>query len=172
MQRIDLGASDTASALTIAPSPDTTGATWRIAADGKGIDFGKPKQSPLLSLACQISAKAAPQLAVIRHAQSEPGAKALFAVLGNGMTARLKLDAKLAPEGWRWVGTYPADAPELDVFTGQHDIEATLPGAGTLRIAGADLPREFLGWCRRGGAQAPVAKPAISPAPAAEDSTG
>ena len=60
----------------------------------------------------------------------------------------------------------PADAPELDVFTGQRNIEATLPGSGTLKIAGSSLPREFLQWCRLGGAAAPLppeAEPSMQP---------
>jgi hypothetical protein len=153
-----------ATELALNPSPDSSGAKWSIAADGHGIDFGRPAATPLLSLTCQISKNnAAPQLTVIRHARSEPGAKALFAVLGNGIESRLKLDAALAgKEGWRWEGRYPAAAPELDVFTGQRDIEATLPGGGMLAIAGSGLPREFIDWCRRSGKRASSPTPRSS----------
>lgn len=152
-----------ATALALNPMPDSEGAQWSIAANGKGIDFGKTAAPPLLSLTCQIGKDGAPpQLTVIRHARSEPGAKALFAVLGNGIVSRLKLDAALAEtEGWRWEGRYPASAPELDVFTGPRDIAATLPGGGELHIAGSGLPREFIDWCRHGG----VERKATSPAP-------
>ncbi len=57
--------------------------------------------------------------------------------------------------GWRWEGTYPANAPELDVFTGQRDVEATLPGAGTLRIGGARCRASSSSWCRRNGESSP-----------------
>ncbi|WEK47721.1 MAG: hypothetical protein P0Y56_05360 [Candidatus Andeanibacterium colombiense] len=139
-----------------APLPNSLGALWHVSADGKGIELARPAGKPFLTLHCVIAAGAKPRLAVIRHAQSEPGAKALFAVLGNGVISRMKLDAKLAREGWLWEGVYAADAPELDVFTGQREIEATLPGAGMLKIGGSALPHEFIQWCRRNGAKLPV----------------
>jgi hypothetical protein len=151
-----------AAELALNPKPDSADAKWAIAADGKGIDFGNPAAAPLLSLTCQISKdNAPPQLTVIRHARSEPGAKALFAVLGNGIVSRLKVDAALADqEGWRWEGRYPASAPELDVFTGQRDIAATLPGGGELHVTGSGLPREFIDWCRRNGVERKASLPA------------
>ena len=152
-----------AAALALNPKPDSTDAKWTIAVDGRGIDFGTPAVTPLLSLSCQISKSAAPpQLTVIRHARSEPGSKARSAVLGNGIVSRLKLDAVLSgKDGWRWEGHYPASSPEVDVFTGPRDIAATLPGGGELHIAGSGLPREFIDWCRRNG----VERKATSPAP-------
>ncbi|WP_336978337.1 hypothetical protein [Altererythrobacter fulvus] len=166
VQRIDLEETQSAASLALNPAPDSEGAAWHVSADGKGIDFGQEKLPPLLTLHCVLAKDTPPQLAVIRHAQSQPGAKALFAVLGNGITARLKLDATLSKtDGWRWEGLYPADAVELDVFTGQRNIEATLPGAGTLKIAGSPLPREFLGWCRRGGLAEPQKISSPPPAP-------
>ena len=149
--------------LALNPKPDSADARWGVGTDGKGIHFGKPAATPLLSLTCQPGKdNAAPQLTVIRHARSEPGAKALFAVLGNGIVSRLKVDAALADkEGWRWEGHYPASAPELDVFTGPRDVDATLPGGGELHIGGSGLPREFIEWCRRNG----VERKATSPVP-------
>lgn len=167
VQRVDLDAASNATTLALNPQPDSTGAKWAITASGRGIDFGKPGVAPLLSLRCGISKdRAPPQITVIRHARSEPGAKALFAVLGNGIVARLKLDAALADkEGWRWEGRYPASAPELDVFTGQRDIDATLPGGGELHIAGSGMPREFIEWCRWNGKGPARVAAASSPAP-------
>lgn len=169
VQRIDLEDAQSAALLAISPSPNSEGAAWHISVDGKGIDFGQDKQPPFLSLRCLLAKAAQPQLEIIRHAQSEPGARALFAVMGNGIIARLKLDATLTKSaGWRWEGLYPADAPELDVFTGQRNIEATLPGSGTLKIAGSSLPREFLQWCRLGGlATSLPAEPPAKPLPGA-----
>jgi len=154
VERVELG---TAQAATPAALPNSLGARWHVSADGKGIELARPGDAPFLTLHCVIANGVEPQMAVIRHAQSEPGAKALFAVLGNGIVSRMKLDAKLArKEGWRWEGLYPATAPELDVFTGQREIEATLPGAGMLKIGASPLPREFIGWCRRNGVKLPT----------------
>jgi hypothetical protein len=75
-------------------------------------------------------------------------------VLGNGVNARLKVDAKLSDNEWRWEGSYPADAALLDVFTGPRNITATLPGGGMLEIAGSDLPQQFVTWCRNDGKDA------------------
>jgi hypothetical protein len=165
VQRVDLDDVPSATELTLTSSPDTAGAKWTITPDGKGIDFGNSAAKPFLSLTCAISKdKAPPQLTIVRHAQSQPGAKALFAVLGNGITSRLRLDAALGKDGWRWEGRYPASSPELDVFTGQRDIEATLPGGGTLHIAGSRVPRDFVDWCRQNGKQLSAPAPASSPA--------
>ena len=160
VQRVELGEAESAAEMVLTPSPDSKGAGWSVAPDGKAVQFGQEGEAPFLSLACTIAPDAGPRIAIIRHALSQPGAKALFAVMGNGTVSRLKLDAKLAGGGWRWEGSYPADAPELDVFTGRRAIEATLPGAGTLRIGGSGLPREFIDWCRRSGADAPLSSPA------------
>lgn len=141
----------------LTPSPDSTGATWTTAANGLAIQFGQNPAAPYVSLACHLPAERPPQLTVIRHALSEPGAKALFAVLGNGIAARFKVDAVLAKrEGWRWEAKLPASAGEFDVFTGPREIEATLPGAGRIAFPASNLPREFVGWCRRGGKALPL----------------
>jgi hypothetical protein len=141
----------------LTPSPDTTGAVWTTSANGLAIQFGQNPAAPYVSLACHLSTKQQPQLTIIRHAPSEPGAKALFAVLGNGIAARFKVDAALAGrEGWRWEATLPASAGEFDVFTGPREIEATLPGAGMIKFPASGLPGEFVDWCRRGGKALPV----------------
>lgn len=168
---MELGEAESAASLAINPLPNSLGARWHIAADGKAIELARPTDEPLLTLRCKIAANTAPQLTVIRHAGSEPGAKALFAVIGNGIISRIKLDATLAEKGWRWEGTYRADAAALDAFTGPRDIEATLPGAGTLRIDGSTLPREFIGWCRRNGETLPGSEAVSSPSPAPSGST-
>ena len=142
--------------LVLTPSPDTQGALWSESRDGQAIEFGAPDDAPLLSLACTISTSdTAPQITVIRHARSQPGAKALFAILGNGIATRLNLDAQLADgEGWRWQGTFPAVSGDFDVFTGPRGIEATLPGAGTVNLPASSMPGQFISWCRRNGEDA------------------
>ena len=131
------------------PSPDTGEASWRVTPDGQAIGFGNAGAAPFLTLACRI-AEVPPRIEIIRHAPARPGEKALFPVIGNGTIARFKLDAALESGEWRWQGSVPADDALLEVFTGQRDLEATLPGAGTLLIAGSGIPGEFIRWCRAG----------------------
>lgn len=131
-------------------SPDTENASWTVAENGQAIEFGNQGALPFLTLSCRIK-RDPPQIRIIRHVLARPGEKALFPVLGNGTIARFKVDATLADNEWRWEGAVPADDPLLEVFTGARDIEATLPGAGTLAIGGSRIPGEFISWCRAGG---------------------
>lgn len=130
--------------------PDLEEASWTVSPDGQAIDFGLPDGAPLLTLDCRLKEEP-PQVAILRHHPAEVDAKALFPVIGNGMTSRFPLDATLEADGRIWEGTFAADDPMLDVFTGPRPIEATLPGGGTLQIAGSRIPGEFLAWCRAGG---------------------
>jgi hypothetical protein len=143
------------------PSPDTEGASWTVARTGQAIDFAKPGAKPFVSLACSVKA-GQPQVTVIRHAPARPGEKALFPVIGNRIISRFKVDAALADNEWRWQGTLPADDPLLEVFEGPGALEATLPGGGTVKIAGSAVPGQFLTWCRNGG-KAPAVETAAPP---------
>jgi hypothetical protein len=131
-------------------SPDTGSASWKVSADGRAIDFGPSGGAPLLTLACNLRETPA-TLILVRHTSSRPGQKALLPVIGNGTISRFKVDAALADGEWRWEGRFPATDPQLDVFTGPRELEATLPGGGTLQIAGSRIPGEFVNWCRAGG---------------------
>lgn len=131
-------------------SPDTKGARWTVTPDAQAIDFGRPGGDPWLTLACDVR-QAPATLRIIRHVDARPGQKALFPVLGNGTISRFKVDAALHEGEWRWEGVLPARDPQLDVFTGTQDLEATLPGGGTLLIEGSRIPGEFVNWCRAGG---------------------
>ena len=133
------------------PSPDTENARWTVAPNGQAVAFGNPGARPFLSLACRVKDDP-PTIRVIRHAEARPGEKALFPVLGNGTISRFKADAALEDNEWRWQAIVPAEDPLLEVFTGGREIEATLPGAGSVIIAGSRVPGEFIAWCRRGGA--------------------
>ena len=133
------------------PSPDTDDARWTVAPDGQAVAFGNAGERPFLSLACRVKDDP-PPIRVIRHAEAGPGEKALFPVIGNGTISRFKADAALEDDEWRWQAVVPADDALLEVFTGAREIEATLPGAGSLIISGSRVPREFIAWCRRGGA--------------------
>jgi hypothetical protein len=131
-------------------SPDTEGARWAVTENGQAIVFARAGQPPLLTLACALRERPA-RLTIVRHAPARPGQKALFPVLGNGMISRFKVDAALDGGEWRWEGKLPASDPQLDVFTGPRELEATLPGGGTLLIEGSRIPGEFVNWCRAGG---------------------
>jgi hypothetical protein len=131
-------------------SPDTRGATWTVTDDARAIDFGHPGAAPLLTLACNLRNTPA-TLTLVRHTPSRPGQKALLPVIGNGTISRFKVDAALSEGEWRWEGRFPATDPQLDVFTGPRELEATLPGGGTLLIGGSRIPGEFVNWCRAGG---------------------
>jgi hypothetical protein len=143
------------------PSPDTKGAAWVVSANGQSIDFERAGEKPWLSLACKVNA-VPPQITVIRHVAARPGEKALFPVIGGGIISRFKVDAALADGEWRWQGTLPADDPLLEVFEGAHDLEATLPGGGTVKTEASGIPGQFLAWCRNGG-KTPALQPTASP---------
>lgn len=149
-QRISLDAARGEAREPLA-SPDTDDARWTVAPNGQAVAFGNAGERPFLSLACRVKDDP-PTIRVIRHAEARPGEKALFPVIGNGTISRFKADAALEDDEWRWQAVVPADDALLEVFTGAREIEATLPGAGSLIISGSRVPGEFIAWCRRGGA--------------------
>lgn len=151
VERIDLSDVNKAGGPAVSPSPDSEGASWSLAPGGLAIQFGKTAQAPYLKLSCKLSKNLLPAITVVRNAPADPGAKALFAIMGGTTTARLKVDAKQSNAGWHWEGTYPADADEFEAFAAASGLEATLPGAGTLEASGSPLTREFIDWCREGG---------------------
>jgi len=153
-QRISLDEARTRASEPMA-SPDTTDAVWTVRPNGQAIDFAKADNSPLLSLECRLRQE---RLAVIRHAPARPGQQALFPVIGNGLVSRFKVDATLADREWRWEDALPVADTQLDVFVGQAELQATLPGGGMLVIAGSRIPGEFVNWCRSGGEGPSVAK--------------
>jgi len=131
-------------------SPDTEGAGWTVSADQQAIAFARPGAGPFLTLACDLR-KAPATLTIVRHVPTRPGQKALFPVIGNGSISRFKVDAALSEGEWRWEGDLPASDSQFDVFAGTGELEATLPGGGTLLIEGSRIPGEFVTWCRAGG---------------------
>lgn len=139
-------------------SPDVAGAAWTVAPGAQALAFGRPGEPPLLTLACDLR-QAPARLRIVRHVPARPGQKALLPVIGNGTISRFKVDAALTDGEWRWEGVLPASDPSLDVFTGPRELEATLPGGGTLLIAGSRIPGEFVTWCRAGGRMERVTPP-------------
>lgn len=153
-----------------AVSPDTEDAAWTVAENGQAIHFGDAGAPPLLTLACDLREEPV-RLRIVRHAAARPGLKALFPVIGNGTISRFKVDATLNEGEWRWEGALPADDPALDVFTGRRELEATLPGAGSLLIEGSRIPGEFVTWCRAGGRTAQVEGNPLAEQPADEEAS-
>lgn len=131
------------------PSPDTEGAEWQPLDGARSIRYGKPGEPPLLTIACELGGTAPPRIRMIRHAPADPDAKALFAVIGPRHNARFKVDAKRNGAGWRWESATLADNPLLDIFAEGGDIEATIPGAGTMKLSASDQPGRLVAWCRR-----------------------
>lgn len=131
-------------------SPDTKEAKWVVSEDGQAIRFGMTAAPPMFSLECKIRQDPT-EIIFIRHLPARPGQKALLPIIGNGVIVRLKVDATLDKGAWVWEGTLPAADPQLNVFAGRGEMEATLPGGGTLVIAGSHVPGEFLNWCRARG---------------------
>lgn len=131
------------------PSPDTTGAEWQPLDGARSIRFGKPGEAPMLTIACELNGNQPADIHIVRNARADPGAKALFALLGSSHNSRLNINARLNGSDWRWESLLPATDPLLDVFTEGGAVEATIPGAGTLKLAASDQPGRLLTWCRR-----------------------
>ncbi|MGC1269711.1 MAG: hypothetical protein WA842_03840 [Croceibacterium sp.] len=151
-------------------SPDTADAAWTVSKDGQAVHFGKAGAPPLMTLACKLKEQPA-QLVVIRHVPARPGLKAMFPVIGSGRISRFKVDATLSGSEWRWQGALPAADELNDVFTGMTELEATLPGGGSLIMAPSRIPGEFVTWCRASGhtqAPTPEVTPTPSPVPTPE----
>lgn len=132
----------------LATSPDTEGAVWATGGTPDRIVFGHPGQTPLLAIEC---ANGGTMLKVTRFAPTDPGARGMMALVGNGHVERLKIDAldMGGNRGWLWQGRYAPADPRLDALTGARRLELTIPGAGTLVLAGSGRPGELIEACRR-----------------------
>ncbi len=124
------------------------GAVWR--ADAAGVHFGVPGQSDLMTLACSRASDGSAQLKLTRTTRATEGAKAMFALIGNGRIARLPMDAVRGGEAGEWRSAMPTVDPRLDVLKGGNRIEATLPGGGTLLMPASSEPGRLLAACRAG----------------------
>lgn len=122
------------------------GAEWR--SDANGLHFAVAGSGDLLSIGCDHAADGSAMIRITRGTRAEDGAKALFAVIGNGRIARLPLDAVRAGENGEWKGLIPAADPQLDVLKGGNRIEATLPGGGMLKLPASGEPGRVLAACR------------------------
>lgn len=135
-------------------SPDTTGAVWMPSdAGGRRLVYGKPGERVLFALECAGN-PAAPVLAYTRYAPADAHAKAILALIGNGHVTRLKIDATRSGPGWLWQGEEPAESLAFEALTGGRQVEATVPGAGSLILNPSPLPGDLIQLCR---AQVPPA---------------
>ena len=147
-------------------APDTAGAIWAPGSTGDRLIFGLPGQRPLMALECK-AAGGRSEVTYIRYALADPHAQAMLALIGNGHVSRLKIDAQRVKSVWLWQGTIDAHAPELDVFTGLREVEATVPGAGSLKLNPSDLPGALIARCR--ALTAPPPEPVLEDPPTAAE---
>ncbi len=128
-------------------SPDTENAIWAPAQEGARLLYGVPGEHPLFAIEC-VSDGSEPMLGYTRFAQADAEAKAILALIGNGHVSRLKIDAAQVGDAWRWEGAVEVNDRRLDVLTGRREIEATVPGAGSLILNASALPGELVERCR------------------------
>lgn len=128
-------------------SPDTSGAVWAEAARENRLLYGKPGETPMMALEC-VEGEDGPLLAYTRFAPADPHAQAILALIGNSHVVRLFVDAQKQGEVWLWQGSVTADDPQLDVLTGARQVEATIPGAGSLILNPSQLPGELIETCQ------------------------
>lgn len=135
-------------------SPDAEGAIWAPAGKPDRLLYGKPGKRPLLALECE-TAQGIPLVAYTRFAAADAYAKAIFALIGNGHVSRLKIDAVEQNGAWLWKGAVAAEDASLDVLTGTREVEATVPGAGSVILNPSPLPGELIENCRAKAAPEP-----------------
>jgi hypothetical protein len=141
--------------------PDATGAGWELAPDSQSLRFANPAGEALLSLTCYLPPDAPPRIRFVQFAPAPPGAQALFAMVGNLRVARVAMDARQQDKRWLWTGSEPADAPKLEALMGSHEVIATMPGGGEIKLTGSPLPRQLIENCRARAKPAPL--PLASP---------
>ena len=146
-------------------APDTTGAIWAPGKEGDRLIFGLPGQRPLMALECKATGGGS-EVSYIRYALADPHAQAMLALIGNGHVSHLKINAERVKSVWLWRGTVDAHVPELDAFTGPREVEATVPGAGSLKLNPSDLPGALMARCRALTAPPPDSVPEDPPATA------
>lgn len=147
------------------PSPDTEGAVWAGGVGDMRLIYGRPGETPTMALACDTTTDE-PLIRFTRYAPADPGAGALVAFLGNNRAARLPIDAIDNGRGWLWEGTHPARSNRMDVFTGDDEVTATVPGAGKLVLNPSEKPGALVKTCRQMLLnEQPTAKPGRSDPP-------
>ena len=135
-------------------SPDTEGAIWAPSGKPDRLLYGKPGERPLLALECQKE-QGIPLVGYSRFVAADAHAKAILALIGNGHVSRLKIDAVEQNGAWVWKGAVAAEDAALDVLTGTRQVEATVPGAGSVILNPSALPGELIENCRAQAAPEP-----------------
>ena len=134
-------------------SPDTANAVWAEGGRAERIVYGEPGEAPFLALSCETDSPRH-EIQITRFAEADPDAKALMAMIGNGHTARLPIDAVWNGRVWLWQGTYWPGS--VDVLTGPRRVEVTIPGAGSLILNPSPRPAQLIEACREPGAESPL----------------
>lgn len=156
-----VGVTERATPLPPILTPDTKGAGWAPSpANPRRLVYGKPGQRVLFALECNGNA-ANPTITYTRFADADPHAQAILALVGNGHVSRLKIDAARDGNRWLWHGSEPAESLNFEGLTGGRQVEATVPGAGSLILNPSPLPGELILLCRSPN---PSATPASAPA--------
>ena len=144
-------------------SPDTKGAVWvRSAKNAQRLIYGKPGEAALFALECSDKA-GVPTIVYTRFTEADARAKAILALIGNGYVTRLKVDAAREDGEWLWRGSEPALSQNFEGLTGARQVEATIPGAGSVIFNPSPLPGELIDRCR---SQVPPRTRASEPAEA------
>ena len=143
-------------------TPDTKGAIWAPAKGDARLLYGKQGEHPLFALECLSDGRES-ELGYTRFARADPHAQAILALIGNGHVSRLKIDAAQVGDVWRWEGSVAIEDPRLDALTGAREVEATVPGAGSVILNASGLPGELIERCR--ALAKPLSEKAASPAP-------
>ena len=140
-------------ASTPIDSPDTANAVWAEGGRAGRIVYGEPGEAPMLALSCEVEGSRH-EIQVTRFAKADPDAKALMAMIGNGHTARLPIDAVWNGRVWLWQGGYWPGS--LDVLTGPRRVELTIPGAGSLILNPSPRPAQLIATCRKPESESPA----------------
>lgn len=148
------------------PPKQPEGTVWTSLGNGAAA-FGVPEQSPLLTVSCEKRGTFDALLRFTRYTRADEGAKALFALEGNGHVARVKLDVVKPGDPGEWQGTASAFDEAVEAIKGDYGVAATLPGGGTLRWTASPIPGAVLTDCR-GGLKLPETAASDAPGDAAE----
>ena len=150
LERVELQQRDVGARI-VQEDPDTANAIWVPVENSGGGGrplFGNPGEAPMLSLACENGRSDAARIALVRYVQADPQARGMIALIGNSHIARMPVETQWNGRAWLWQGSWDAGSSELEVFTGNREVEATIPGAGTLLLTGSLQPGQLISDCR------------------------
>ena len=124
--------------------------SWTLLADGRTALYGLPGAKALVAVECGGRSEGTPRLIVTRYAPAQRGAEAVFAIQGNRYILRVPVRAVMLKQGESaWRGTVPALDERTQVFLGEGEIAATLPGGGRLVMPALGEARGGIDLCRQ-----------------------